>query len=531
MKNSEKQGVLHGAAVLAVSGIIVKIIGACFKIPIGGILKPEGMADFSIAYNIYALLFVISTAGVPIAVSKLTAQEYAMERGWQAQRIYRVSLLLFSVVGAVGSAVMYIFAGEFAKFMSSPRSASAIRAVSPAVFFVSVSAVIRGYYQGMSNMYPTAISQVLEALGKLAVGFGVAWFFVESGFGFGMAAAGAVFGVSVGALMSAMYLLFVCSRNKGKEKKPKLAVPRSSRKIVTELVKLAIPITMGAAVISLTNVIDSALVMKILQKIGYAERESMWLYGAYNYACNLFNLPSALITTLGISLVPAVSSAFVREDYNKLSYTVGSAMKLAMLIALPAAAGLFSLARPIMFLLYGGSVESEAIAVSGELLAYLALAVPALGTVTVTNAVHQACGNVRLPIISMLCGTGVKLISNYFFVSVPKINIKGAAISTVLCYTIIAVINCAALSRLKIRVAFSKIYVKPIILAVITGVAAYSAFIPFSGGSTAKIGVITAVLAGALVCGVCAVLFGAVDEEERKLVFKGGKISKFLKIH
>lgn len=531
LKHSEKQSFLHGAAVLAISGVAVKILGALFKIPIGGILKPEGMAIFSIAYNIYALLFVLSTAGVPVAVSKMIAHTHAIGRGWESERIHRISLAFFSAIGAGASAVMYIGAEKFAEMMSGVGSAAAIRAVAPAVLFVSVSAVSRGYYQGLSDMYPTAKSQFLEALGKLIIGFGAAWILNKSGFGPSIVAAGAVFGVSAGALFSMLYLAIIGRRRKKKEKKPKLAAPRSTKKIIAELISLSVPITLGAAVISLTNVIDSALVMKLLKQIGYADRESMWLYGAYSYACNLFNLPSAVITTLGVSLIPEISAAHARGDIGKLGATSQSAVRMAMLAALPSAAGLFALAEPIMYLLYGGSIDRDAIAMSGKLLAYLAVAVPAMGTVSVTNAIHQACGNVKLPVISMLCGAVIKLVSNYFLVSIPQINIKGAAIGTILCYTVIAIINCAAFAKLNIRISFIKTYFKPAILALVTGFAACGTFFAFAGGEFAKIGVVISIFAGLLVCGLCALLIGVLGEEERKNVFKGGKISKFLKIH
>ena len=530
LKHSEKQGFLHGAAVLAASGIIVKVLGACFKIPIGAILKPEGMAVFSIAYNLYALLFVLSTAGVPVAVSKMIAHTQAIGRGWESGRIYRISLAFFAAIGAVASAVMYVGAFGFARMMSGSGSEAAIRAVAPAVFFVSVSAVSRGYYQGLSDMYPTAKSQVLEAFGKLAVGFGAAWFLNKNGFGSSIVAAGAVFGVSVGALLSAVYLAAIGKRRR-KEQKPKFEVPKSGKKIISELVGLSVPITLGAAVISLTNVIDSALVMKLLQKTGYAQRESMWLYGAYSYACNLFNLPSALITTLGVSLIPKISAAYAVRNYNELNKTSQSAVGLAMLAALPSAAGLFVLAEPVMDLLYGHSIDRDAIVLSGKLLAYLAVAIPAMGTVTVTNAIHQACGNVKLPVVSMLFGAVVKLMANYFFVGIPEINIKGAAIGTILCYTVIAVVNCAAFARHGMRISFAKTFLKPAILALVTGGVAAGVFSCFAGGDFARIGAVAAVFAGMCACGVCALTVGAVGEDERKCVFKGGEISKFLKIH
>ena len=517
--------------ILALAGILVKVIGACFKIPLGAILKPEGMADFSIAYNIYALLFVLSTAGVPVAVSKMIAEAHALGRGWEARRSYRVSYAPFLFIGGAGSLCMFLGADVFARFMGSPGSALAIRAIAPAVLFVSMSSINRGYYQGASNMYPTAVSEVLEALGKLFIGLGAAWWLAKNGFGVEAVAAGAVIGVSAGALLSVFYFAAKRKAAGAEGAKPKLAIPRKKRAIVSELLRLAVPITLGAAVISLTNVIDSALVMNLLQKIGYTVRESMWLYGAYNYSCNLFNLPSSVITTLGVSLIPAVSAAHARGDRERLHKTAESATRIAMLVALPASAGLFALAEPILYLLYGGSLAADAIHASGRMLAILACAVPFLGTVTITNAIHQARGNVRLPVVSMLCGAAVKLISNWVFVSIPQININGAAISTILCYTVIAVINMRALRRTGVRLRLSRIYGKNLLVALATGAAAYGAYLPFAGGDHMKLGVLVAVLAGCAACAAGLFLFKALTPEDLKLLPQDKKISKFLKLH
>ena len=530
MKKAKKQSFIHGAMVLALAGIVVKVIGACFKIPLGAILKPEGMADFSIAYNIYALLFVLSTAGVPVAVSKMVAEAQALGRGYEVRRIYHTSYITFVIIGAVGSFVMFFGADAFAIFMGSPGSALAIRAIAPAVLFVSISSINRGYFQGQSNMYPTAASEVIEALGKLFIGLGAAWWLARVGFGTEVAAGGAVVGVSAGALLSVLYFFCIHRRGVIEEKKPPLVLPRRRGDIVRQLLHLAVPITLGAAVISLTNVIDSALVMNLLQKIGYTVRESMWLYGAYTYASNLFNLPSSLITTLGISLIPAVSAAFVRHDREKLGRTVSSSMRIAMLVALPSAAGMFVLAWPIMHLLYGGSLEPEAIGAAANMLAILALAIPFLGIVTLTNAIHQAMGHVRLPVISMLCGAGVKLVSNLILVSMPEVNIYGASVSTILCYGVIASINLAALKRYGVaELRLWSVFAKPGLAALITGFAAWTAYSPLVQVLGARIAALGAVFVGILACFAAVLFLGVLNSDDLSMLPGDKKITKILK--
>lgn len=527
---AKKQGFLHGAMILAVAGIVVKVIGACFKIPLGAILKPEGMAAFSIAYNIYALLFVLSTAGVPVAVSKMIAEALARSRTFEVWRIYRVSLLAFVTIGSVATVVLFLGADYFAVFMGSSDAADAIRAISPAILFVSIASITRGYYQGNSNMIPTAMSQVIEAMGKLVIGLGLAWWLAHNGFGANMVAAGAVTGVSVGALLSAMYLLLVKRRDEEltciRSTEPK----RRKRELLSELLRLAVPITLGASVISLTNVIDSALVMNLLQKIGYTVRESMWLYGSYNYATTLFNLPSVFITTIGVSLIPAIAGAFIKRDITKLNQTTESAMRIAMLVAMPASLGMFALAQPIVYLLYGGILENTAIAAAGHMLALLSLAVPFLSIVTLTSSIHQSLGNVKLPVVSMLVGAGVKLLSNWVLVSIHGININGACISTILCYAVIAVINMSVLCKMKIiDIHMVAIFFKPTIAGIITGVVAsltYTGVLPYIG---IKLGTITAVLIGGIAYLIAIFMLRVLTNDDISLIFGKKRITKIFK--
>lgn len=525
MKKGRSQGFVHGAAVLAAAGIAVKIIGALYKIPLGVILGPVGMADFSIAYNIYALLFVISTAGVPAAVSKMVSEATAGARSGEPYRIYKASYLSFVIVGALGFAVMFFGAAPLAQLMGSRGAAASIRAISPAVLFVSMSAINRGYFQGRSNMYPTAISEIIEALGKLAIGISAAWWLRLRGFSEGVISAGAVLGVTAGAFFSALFFAFCRDDIEKKD----IAPVRSSKSIIKELVSLAVPITLGAAVISLSNVIDSALVMNLLQKNGFDETRAKWLFGAYNYAATLFNLPSALVTTLAVSLIPAASSALARRDYIRVDSTANSALAIAELIAVPAACGMAALSYGIVGLLYGAGVDSACIEVSGRLLFSLSFAVPLLAVVTVTNALHQSLGNANIPVLSMLAGAAVKIISNIFLVGHAGINIYGAAQSTILCYGTVALLNIRAMKRYPyIELSITEIFLRPALVGAAVYVSARLAFSAAKSTFGGNISTVLAVFSGIIVCIACAFLVGMFGKDEKTLVFGNKNISKFL---
>ncbi len=526
MNSEKKQGFVKGAAILAGAGIAVKIVGAFYKIPLGIILGPCGMANFSIAYNIYALLFVLSTAGVPAAVSKMVSQAQAKGEEGQERRIYGTAFFTFACAGAVGSVFLFFFADALALIMGSADAAMSVRTIAPAVFFVSVSAVSRGYFQGKSNMYPTAISEVIEAVGKLIFGIGLAWIIKRAGKSEEFISAGAVAGVSAGAFLSAMYFVFCRDKRRLQLHGRKL---RSKRSILREIVSLAVPITAGAAVISLTNVIDSALVMNLLAKNGFNGERAKWLYGAYNYAATLFNLPSALITTLAVSLIPAMAAAYTGKKYILADKTANSALGIAMMLALPAACGLAALSYGTVDLLYGAGIDAECIAVSARLLTQLTYAIPLLAVVTVTNAIHQALGHPNIPVVSMLAGAAVKVISNLLLVGRADINIYGAAVSTVFCYATIAVLNIVALKKYPfIEICISKIFIKPAICGAAVFIGASRFYVCLCSWFNDKIATILSVFAGIVVYAVCALCVGVVGKEEKKLIFGEKKISKFL---
>ena len=520
----KKQGFFHGAAILALAGILVKIIGACYKIPLGNLLGPVGMADFSIAYNIYALLFTLSTAGIPSAVSKMVSEAAAKGNAAYAGHIYKVSYMTFAAVGFAGFSVMFFGADMIAEAMGSESAALSVKAISPAVMFVCISAINRGYFQGCSNMYPTAISEVLEAAGKPVFGIAAAIWMKMNGFGADVISAGAIFGVSAGAFLSALFFAF-CRDDRKKRGVPGDA---SERKIIIELLRLTLPITAGAAVISLGNVIDSALVMNLLCESGFSAYRAKWLFGAYNYAATLFNLPSVLTTTLAASVIPAISSALAKKKRDEVEKLANSAMSIAAIVAFPAAFGLYALSDEVIQLLYGSSVGALCTEASAIILRYLCFAIPLLAIATVTNSIHQAMGKVSVPVVSVLLGVAVKILSNFLLVNRPEVNILGAAISTVFCYGTIAFLNILALKRYGfIKIRITKVLIKPFL----NGISVWAVAEYFSNITRNAFGycfsTIFSVFMGFLTCVVTAFLFGVVVINGKNVSLSGKSISKF----
>lgn len=303
-----KQSFLGGAALLTVTMLVTKAIGALYKIPLGNLLDEQGMNYFYAAYNIYNLLLMVSTAGLPLALSRLVSQAEAL--GWvnRRRRIVSVAFWLFLLLGLLSSGLMFFLAGDLAGWMHNTRAEDAIRVLSPAVLCVCLVSVIRGYTQGMGDMRPTAASEVIESASKLMVGLGLAWWLLRQGYPSHIAAAGAIAGVTAGVILSLLALTVWTathlSRDKGRDD------PGQSRDILRQLLAIGVPITVGSVSLSVINLLDQSITMGILQTSwGLTEAEAGSLYGVYSYAGNLFALPAAFIYPLTISLIPAIGAA------------------------------------------------------------------------------------------------------------------------------------------------------------------------------------------------------------------------------
>ncbi len=489
MGTDKKQTFMKGALILMVANIIVKVIGAAFKIPLTYILGEEGMALFSTSYNVYTWLFIVATAGIPVAISRMISETYAKKNYQEVERIRKVSFLLLSVIGIAGTLILFFGAELFSELLDNPDAKMGIMAISPAVLFVSFMSAYRGYFQGHQNMLPTAVSEVSEALGKLVIGFLCAYLLLPKGVVY--SSAGAVFGVAMGGLLG-FGTLFVAFNFKKKNNTPQsIGFVRSRGTILKELISIAVPITIGASVFSLTSLIDVAMIMRNLQSSGFSYREAKILYGSYTgYAVPLFNLPPTLISAITISLVPTISKALAQKDITTARSTTANSILITLLFSLPCALGMSVLSRPILDLVYNNTNASGTLTV-------LSLAIVFVSLVMVTNAILQSAGKEKIPVINMLIGGACKIIINNYLVKNPDINIIGAPIGTIVCYAVILVLNLICLWRvIRIKFPFVQYVVKPVISACLMAVGAYFVY-DFAGVVGGKIALIVSIAAGA----------------------------------
>ena len=542
MGNREQKSTFFGgAAILAVGIAIVKLIGALYKIPLGNILDDEGFGHFNNAYVIYNLLLMVSTAGLPVALSKSISEANTLGRRNQVHRIFNVALVTFFVLGTVSFVVMFALAQPLADLQGDGAAVQAVRAIAPACFFVCVLSTFRGYAQGHGNMVPTAVSQIIEALGKLIIGLALSWLLVRAGASSADAAAGAIFGVTCGAGICLIYLIVEHVHRRRSEPGRPTDVPEPPGTILKRLLVIAVPITLCASVTPITSWLDTAQVQNILRDVMNAQ-PAQWYeaqklldpdvvdpvvaaYGAYQKAITIYNLPSSFMVAITASVIPAISACRARRDYQGAGRIAESSMRMGMLLALPAGVGLAVLSSPIMYLLYADSDH----AIADPSMMILGIASIFVCVMLVCNSVLQASGFVNLPIFIMIAGCAAKLIVNNFMVR--QMGAVGAAVGTLVCYVIVAVLELLLIKRvIPAPPRYTQVFAKPMVAAGVMGMAVWAAYGLASRLFGNTLSTLIAIAAGVAVYAVLVVVLKAISREDLALMPKGDKIAKLLRL-
>ena len=545
-ETDKKQNFLQGAALLAIATAIVKVIGAFYKLPLNMAIGAEGYSYFTTAYDIYSVLLLVSTAGLPVAVSRMISQASTLQQHNRLRKIFRTALLIFTIIGVVSTALMMAGAKWLANVMNQPDAWISIICLGPCGLMICLMSAYRGYFNGQGNMIPTSVTQVIEALGKLAVGLALAFFIIHTTGNVALAAGGAIIGVTIGSALALVYML-----GKFRRSYRNLSVTTedagTTGATAKALLAIAIPITIGSAGLQLLTVIESGLYMDRLvhlietnQYMGHmvqgsvtAQKAAATLKGLFNMTQTIFNMPCAFIIPITVSVLPAVTSFLTMGDDQGVRETEESAARITGLLSLPCAVGLTVLARPVMALL--GGYEGEQLELSAQFMAIQGITIFLYAIIQYTNALLQAHGYVNAPVVNMLSAGVVRLVLVYVMVGNPNIGLTGAPVGAFIGYLLIAVLNLTAIRR--------KVAQKPKLLAnllrpamptLIMGVVVffcYKALVAVLGIDGSRIILCGAPIAvGALVYFVCVVLMKSITREDCLLLPKGEKIAKLLKL-
>lgn len=535
MAQDNKRSFMKGAAILSASTLIVKLLGLLFSIPLANFVAPEGMSHFYIAYNIFGLFLMLSTAGLPVAVSRMVGTAYAQGRRREADRVFSVAFWLFFLLGLFGCLVMFFGADQIAQWYSSPDSNYAIMALAPTLFFISLESSLRGYFQGRSNMVPTATSQIIEAVTKVIIGVGLAFYIIQnvSEDPDRWAAVGAIVGVSISAALGAMYLLgfkAVQSRRDKKEAWAEEPILTSRKQMLMNLIRFAVPITIGSCFLSLLDTVDGAILLQRLQAgAGLTQEMADWWNGTIGHARKFFDLPGAFVVPISTSLLPILSGAIASKNQRQVDKISSMALRVTLLIGVPSSVGMAIFARPIcQLLLYN---QPEVAEEAAPLLTMLSLAIAFSGLLFTTNAILQSFGRATRPVIDMAVGGVVKIVLSYVLIGIPQVAAMGSAISTVVSYVVMVVLNVFALrSSLPKMDSVVKTALPLVLASAVMGAVSYGAYWLLTWVVSPRVAVIPAILGAILVYALCAVLFKGVGYEDVAALPKGHTLARLLRM-
>ena len=526
----KKQNFLQGTALLAMATAIVKVIGALYKIPLNAIIGEQGFGYFNTAYEIYNVLLMISTAGLPVAMSRMISQASSLEHYGQVRRIYSTARGIFLGLGITGSLLMTVFCRQLAVFQNQPDAWAAIGCLGPCVLLICIMSTFRGYFQGQGNMLPTSISQVLEAVTKLIVGMAAALVLIKTTNSIPLAAGGAILGVTASCLLSSVYL-FRCFRKSFK------LLPVTDEKVdsfgatAKGLLIIAIPITLGSAGLQILTMLETKIYMGQLLSHGNSQAAADTMRGIYGMTQTIFNMPCAFITPITISIIPAITAQLTLENHAGARQTEESAARITGLISMPCAFGLAVLAEPVTALL--GGYTGEKLALATTLMTILGISIMFNAVVLVTTAIMQAHGHAGRPVINMLIGGLLKLAAVYILTGNPNIGIVGTPIGTLLCYLAICVLNLVSIKKLLPQAPkLIPNLLRPFFAAAIMGVITYATWfaLKYVGIGSRLILCGAPIAVGVVVYVLAAVKIKVVTREDCLLLPKGEKIAKLLKL-
>ena len=549
----KKQTFLQGTAVLAMATVLVKLMGFLFKVPLNNIIGEDGFGYFNTAYDVYNVLLMISTTGLPVAMSRMISQAQTLGNHAQIKRIYRTSLYVFLTIGMVGSLGMLFFCRQLSVMVTTNENSwAAIAALAPCVLLICLVSAYRGFFQGQSNMTPTSVSQIFEAVTRLVVGLGLAWLVMkltgeaavraqgivlasgETAQDYGditLAAGGAILGVTLGSLISVVYL-----HHKFRQSNQILSLgggtAKSTRSTMKELLSIAVPITLGSAGLQIINLFDTMIYMRRLTgALQWTEKMADSAKGVYNFCQTVFALPCSFIPTITIAVIPAITASLTRKDLAEAKVTSESSVRTMALIAMPCAAGLFVMAEPVIRLLCSTYTEDR-IQLAATMLAILGLTVIFNSLVLLLNAIMQAHGDVVTPVVNMLIGGIIKIIVNYILVGQPNLNIVGAPIGTFICYISITALDLIAMKRhISARPAIFKNIIRPGLASAIMGAATFMVYRVLSNAiSSWKLACLLSLAFAVVLYAVLVVFLRCLTYEDCMLLPKGEKIAKILRI-
>ena len=520
------------AAILATAGILVRLLGFLYRIPMTNMIGDQGNGIYSAGYYIYTFLLILSSAGLPAAISKMVSERLALKEYRNAHQVFQVSLTVSGVLGFIFMVLMFVFAEQIAVFSNSPESYYCIITLSPTLFIVAVMSAYRGYFQGMNTMVPTAISQIVEQIFNAFFSVYLAYVFLGINVekagdkNIILGAAGGTAGTGIGAFAGLLIIMFSywlirptikkqIRRARGRETR------ETKREIANLLMRTALPIIAGTAVFSITNLIDMTMVTRILEISGYSHEAAQNLYGQLSGKyVTLTTLPVSISTALATAAIPSIAASARLQDRINTRRKMDMTLRLSMIISVPAAVGIGVLGDPIVKMLF------PSVPGGGMLLTVGSISIIFLALCQTVTGILQGIGHVKVPVAGALLGALVKVGLNYWLIAIPKINILGAVLSTTGCYAVASIFNLFMLTHIT-RVPADLIgsLVKPVLGSLVMGVVCYFAYkglMKLSDINT--LSTMLSIVVGAGIYGLVMLMIGGIKEDDLMAMPMGSKM-------
>ena len=543
MEQTKKTSFLKGAAILAAASLICKVLGVLFRVFAIRILGEEGMYFYEKVYPTYSWLLIISSSGIPIAISRMVAARIASGAYREADLVFRKAFRLLFGLGILTTAIMFFGAEPIAKYVldsHDPGMQYALMALAPALFFTSILCAYRGYLQGLQRMNGTGLSQLAEQIFKMLFGLSLAAIlfrrYSSTPFGAAAGSVGILLGVTISEALAVGVIYPIYRKERGLLPSQTDESRMDGGGIIRDMLAIAIPITLGASILPIANVLDSAMITRLLVGSGIPAVEAERLYVILcTYVRSIINLPAGISTSLAMAVVPAIAAAATRQERDNVSNLSAMSVKLAMAIGLPCAVGLSVLARPIIYLLYG-SILPRSLETAESLMHVAAFTVVFISLSQTATGALQGVGKHRLPVYFLLIGGITKIVINLLCIRIPEVNILGAVFSNLACYGIAGILDTIVLVKVtNARLSVVNTFIKPILASAIMGGFAWAVYHGFGHAFDLKryllsaVACVAAILVAMIVYVVLLLALGIFSREELTRIPGGRKLLRFVK--
>lgn len=525
------KNIAKGVSILGITGLICKVVGLLFSIPLN-MIHSDAVAANEIAtlfykvYPTYTLLLTVSSAGLPVAVSRLVAGFMARGDSVSAKKTFKVALMMLVCLGAFCSLLMLILNGFLsAVYVNDADASLGFYMIAPCVLFVCVLSAFRGFIQGQQNMLPTAVSQLIEQVGKVFVSLPLAYFGVHVYNSRAMGAAGALLGLTISEAAAMLYMIIrFYFRKKEYNALPQTSSDPSmdSRELLRRLILISIPITINACIIPLSNFIDSHMMTRRMMDAGLTWEAADHAYGAYqSVVIRFINIPTALALAIAMNLVPAVSARRALNDDEGVRAESNTGLRYAFLIGFPCTVGMSLLSHQAVAFFYEGTFPAEKLLLSADLLTWQSLTIVLFTVVQAASGILQGIRRQKIPMYAMLVGVGLKILLNYILIGTPGINIFGGPIASIVCYSAAMVITLYYSCRYtKMKFNWMDWILRPGLASSVMGIAVYTLSRILPGG---RLSTVIEIFAGIVIFAAAAVMLKAVSLDELRKMLKRGR--------